>query len=126
MVVVLLANGDGFIEVTDVQAELLWRNVAVAEDEQGAKDGLGDDIENAVEDGLAIGMDDVTTFTEAPGNGVEEPDLAYTLMRSVRRRLVWTTYKDQNNATHIVCARRIWAQCRCILAASEYERVDDI
>ena len=41
--------------------------------EESTKDWLGEDVENTVEDSLGVRGDDVGSLTDAPGNGVEEP-----------------------------------------------------
>lgn len=48
-------------------------DVAVTPEEEGAEDGLGQDIQDTVEDGFRVRSDDVSTLTETPGDGVEEP-----------------------------------------------------
>lgn len=37
------------------------------------EDGLGEDIEDTVEDHLRVGGNDISTIGETPGDGVEEP-----------------------------------------------------
>lgn len=43
-------------------------------DEQSAEDGFRKQIQNAVEDGLRVGRDDVAALTETPSDWVEEPE----------------------------------------------------
>ena len=59
--------------VADVEAETGDVDVAVAPDEEGAEDGLGHDVEDAVEDSLGVGGDDVAALGQAPGDRVQEP-----------------------------------------------------
>ena len=68
--------------VAKLQVQLLGGDVAVAEEQQETKDGLGDDVENTVEDGFRVGMDDITTFAKTPSDGVEEPDLEKSAVES--------------------------------------------
>lgn len=42
--------------------------------ENSSKDGLGQDIENTVEDGLRVGVDNVGSFADAPSDRVQEPE----------------------------------------------------
>jgi hypothetical protein len=45
-----------------------------AQEEQVAEEGPGDDVEDTVEGGLGVRVDDVAAFAEAPGDWVEEAD----------------------------------------------------
>ena len=56
-------------ELEDGKVELGKR----VEVEQGV-DGLGEHVEDTVEDHLRVGRDDVSTVGETPGNGVKEPE----------------------------------------------------
>lgn len=42
-------------------------------DKQQREYTLGEDVEDAVEDGFRVDLDFVAAFREAPGDGVEEP-----------------------------------------------------
>lgn len=64
---------DGAGVATNVQAELLGSDVAVTPKQEGTPDRLCNNIEDTVEDGLRVRVDDVATFAQAPGNGVQEP-----------------------------------------------------
>lgn len=55
------------------ESKLSRINLVVAEDEQEAKDGLGEDIQDTVEDGLGVGVDDIAALGQAPGDRVQEP-----------------------------------------------------
>ncbi len=59
--------------VADVKSKSGWVNVAVAPEEKSAKDRLGHDIENPIENGLRVWRDDIAALTESPGDGVKEP-----------------------------------------------------
>ena len=61
------------IVITNVEAQPGRVDVAVTPEEEAAKDGLGHDIQNPVEDSFRVRSDDVATLTETPGDGVEEP-----------------------------------------------------
>ena len=69
------ADGDILlIIVVDVEAKTGRVNAAVAPDEESAEDGLGEEVEDTVEDGLGVGGDDIATLAETPGDWVEEPE----------------------------------------------------
>jgi hypothetical protein len=51
-------------------------------------DGLGEDVEDTVEDHLRVGRDDVGTVTQTPGDGVEEPEEGEEGSRSGKGGLV--------------------------------------
>lgn len=75
LVVKRAVAGDGdVVIVADVDAEAVGVDVAVTPEEEGTEDGLGQDVENAVEDGLGVGGDDVAALAQAPGDRVEEPE----------------------------------------------------
>jgi len=46
----------------------------MAPEEESAKDGLGEEVENAIEDSFRIRCDDVPAFAHAPGDRVQEPE----------------------------------------------------
>ena len=48
--------------VANVEPEDGWVNVAVTEDKEESKNGLGNNVEDAIEDGFRIGMNDITTL----------------------------------------------------------------
>lgn len=62
------------IVIADEETQTGGVNIAVAPQEERAEDGLGHDVEDAVEDGFGVGRDDVAALGEAPGDGVEEPE----------------------------------------------------
>lgn len=62
-----------FVVIPDVETESCGVNVAMAPEQQGPKDGLGEEIQDAVEDGLGIGRDDVATLADPPRDGIQEP-----------------------------------------------------
>jgi len=60
--------------ITDVETKSCWVNVAVSYEEQYTENGLGEDIKNAVENSLGVGRNDIATFGQTPGDGVDEPE----------------------------------------------------
>lgn len=46
----------------------------MAPKEQESEDWLGNQVENAVEDGFRVGMDDIATLGDSPSNRIEKPD----------------------------------------------------
>ena len=60
--------------VAGVEAQSLGSNVPVSEDEEGAEDWLGAEVEDSVEDGFRVGGDDIATLTETPGDWVKAPE----------------------------------------------------
>lgn len=101
-------DGRVLIIVTDAEAETRWVNVAVTEDEQSTEDRLGEEVENAIEDGLRIGSNDVTSFRNTPGNGVDNPE------------------NGGEGTTHQEHATNILAQVVGVDAGFPGELVDDI
>ena len=58
-----------------IQGHSRTRKVLVVREQQPeSEDGLGQKVENAVEDGFGVGGDDVATFAEAPGKRVQNPE----------------------------------------------------
>lgn len=55
----LLLEHSVVVVVADLEAETRGVNVAVAPEEEGTEDGLGEEVEDAVEDGFAVGSNDV-------------------------------------------------------------------
>jgi hypothetical protein len=45
----------------------------VAPDEESTEDGLGEEIEDTVKDGLRVGRDNVATLAKTPSDWVEAP-----------------------------------------------------
>jgi hypothetical protein len=64
----------GFIIVAKVKTQSGRVNAPMTHNEDNGKDYLGTEIENAVEDCFGIWRDDVTSFADAPGDGVADPD----------------------------------------------------
>ena len=62
------------IVVTNDQTKSRGVNVPVPPDEQGAKEGLREKVQDTVEDGLGVRGDDVSAFADAPGDGVQDPE----------------------------------------------------
>ena len=61
------------VVVVDVDTETSWVDVLVAKDEKSTENWLGEQIKDTVEDGLAVGRDDIATLAETPGDWVQEP-----------------------------------------------------
>lgn len=79
------------VVVSDLEAQTRGVDVAVAPEEQGAEDGFGEEIQDAVEDGFAVGGNDVAgklvlvkliegrggkdvpALGKTPGNRVQDP-----------------------------------------------------
>jgi hypothetical protein len=96
------------VVVVDVQAESGGVDVAVTPDEQTAKNRLGQDIENAVKNGLRVGRNVVATLAQAPGNGVESPQ------------------ESGQGAAHEESLANILAHGVGVLASFPGEHVDDV
>ena len=62
------------IVVTDVETQASRVDTLVAPQEESTEDGLGHDVQHAVEDGLGVGSDEVATLGQSPGDGVKEPE----------------------------------------------------
>lgn len=58
----------------NAKTETTWVNAPVCRDQGDRKARLGEDVEDTVEDRLAVGRDDVATFRDAPADRVAEPD----------------------------------------------------
>lgn len=65
---------DTLIYVPNAESKTGRINIAMAPKKQGAKHRLGKEVENAVEDGLRVGRNDIASFTDTPGNRVENPE----------------------------------------------------
>lgn len=59
---------------TKVKAQAANVDIAMAPEEESAKDGLGEEVENAVEDSFGVRRDDVPAFAHAPGDRIQEPE----------------------------------------------------
>jgi len=94
--------------ITDVETHAGAVDALVAQDEHQAEDRLGEDIQNPVEDGFGVGVQDVGTFAESPGDGVKEPD---------------EEGQDATAEEHLV---DIAAESLGVLAGRHGERVNDI
>lgn len=46
----------------------------MSEEQKESESRFGEDVEDTVEDGLRVGVNDVATLGQTPGNGVEEPE----------------------------------------------------
>lgn len=69
-------TGDSWVLIVVANAETKTRrlDVAVAEDEEGTENWLGEQVEDTVEDGLRVGGNNVTTLANTPGDRVESPE----------------------------------------------------
>lgn len=61
------------VVITDVKTKSCRVNVSVAPKEQSAKDWLGEDVEDTVEDSFGIRSNNIATLGQTPGNWVDEP-----------------------------------------------------
>jgi len=61
-VALLLTLSSWTIDIVNVKTEISWVDVAVSEDEEETETWLGENIEDTVEDGLRIWVDDVTSL----------------------------------------------------------------
>ena len=59
--------------ILDVETEIGGGDAAVSEQQDGAEDRLGEDVEDTIKDGLAVRGDDVSALSQTPGDGVQEP-----------------------------------------------------
>lgn len=62
------------VVVTNVESQRRRADVTVAPDQQRTEDGLGEEIQDSVKDTLGVDGDDVSSLTQAPGDGVESPE----------------------------------------------------
>lgn len=70
-----LTHGSVFTRIIlDQKSKTSRVDVAMSEDQNGAEDWLGKEIEDTVEDSLAIRGDKVTTLAQTPRNWVESPE----------------------------------------------------
>ncbi len=69
----LLSVDWSVVIIADVKAKNCRVDVAVTPEEKGSEDWLGENVKNAVEDCLRIGRNNVSTLTQAPSDGVQEP-----------------------------------------------------
>lgn len=70
----LLLEHSVVVVVPDLETEASGVDVPVAPEEESTEDGLGEEVEDTVEDSLAIGGNDVTALAQSPGNWVEDPE----------------------------------------------------
>ncbi len=64
----------GLVRLADIAAQGTGGRFAVAPEEQTGEHDLGHYVENAVEDGLGVRVNDVTAFGQTPGDRIEEPE----------------------------------------------------
>jgi hypothetical protein len=69
----LLVNNGITIVVLDSETKTRRVNALVAEEQERAEAGLGQEVKHTVKDGFGIGRDDVTTLAETPRNRVQNP-----------------------------------------------------
>lgn len=60
--------------LTEVEANLGGVDLVVSEEQEETESRLGEDIEDTVEYGLRVRVNDVATLRQTPGDGVEEPE----------------------------------------------------
>ena len=59
--------------IPDMETEPCRIDIAVTPEQQGAEDRLGEEIQDAVKDGLGVRRDDVAALADAPCDRVQEP-----------------------------------------------------
>jgi hypothetical protein len=59
---------------TKVKAQATNVDIAMAPEEESAKDGLGEEVQNTVEDSFGVRRDNVPAFAHAPSDRVQEPE----------------------------------------------------
>lgn len=106
-VVFLLNTRVTVARLSDAEPESTRVDGTVAPEQQEGEDGLGDDIQDAVEDGLGVRVDDIASLSNTPGNRVKEPD------------------KDCQDAADVVGTRDGAAEDPGMAAAVDEQRVDD-
>lgn len=92
----------------DAQAQPRGIDVPVAPDECSGETRLGQDVENAVEDALAVGRNDVAAFTQAPGDGIQRPD------------------DEREHAAGHEDAVHVFAECESVSPRNEPQLVEDV
>lgn len=85
--------------ITDMKTQAGRVDVTVTPEEKSTEDGLGHNIEHAVEDGFRVRGDDVAAFADTPGDRVEKPE------------------EDGPDAADGVGPRDVGAEGRCVLTA---------
>ena len=76
--------------------------------EESAEDWLRKQIQNTVEDGLAVRVDDVASLRKTPGDGVEEPQ------------------KDGKNTAGQVRTADVGSEGSSVLAGDEDQDINDV
>jgi hypothetical protein len=69
----LLVNNGITIVILDGETKTRRVNALVAEEQERAEAGLGQEVKHTVKDGFGVGRDDVATLTETPRNRVQDP-----------------------------------------------------
>jgi hypothetical protein len=70
----LATNHSVILVVADSHANLRRVDVAVTPDQEGTEARLSEEVEDAVEDSLRVGRDDVATLAKTPGDRVQDPE----------------------------------------------------
>lgn len=70
----LLVEHSVVVVVPDLETQASGVNVPVAPEEESTEAGLGEEVEDTVEDGLAVRGNNVTALAQTPGNWVEDPE----------------------------------------------------
>ena len=91
-----------------MKTQLLRVDVTMSKKEQRAKDWLGEQVQDTVENGLAVRSDNVATFRKTPCNRVEEPE------------------EDGEDSTHQVDPTNIRSKCSCVFSGNKDEHIHDI
>ena len=62
------------VVILDGETETSGVNIPVSPDEEGTEDRLGQEVKDAVEDGLRVWRDDVATLGNTPSDRVQDPE----------------------------------------------------
>ena len=62
-----------FVIVPDMETEARGVNIAMTPEQKSAKDGLGEEVQNTVEDSLGVWGDDIAALADTPCDRVQQP-----------------------------------------------------
>lgn len=94
--------------IAKVETQTGMVNVAMAPEKKEREDGLGQNVQNAIKDGLGIRGDDISTLTQTPGDRVEEPQA------------------DGPDAAYGVSSVHVGAQRFGVATAQKDDAIDDV
>ena len=95
------------VVIPDVETEPCWVNAAMTPEQKGPENWLGEEIQDAVEDGLGIRRDDVAALADAPCDRIQEPQ------------------EDGQAAADEIDPVDVGSECGCVLACSDREGPSD-